>query len=182
MRVFGWMGFKLLNAPPKEMQRCVLLFVPHTSNWDFVNGVTCMKGLNMPIKVAIKNFWTTFPFGLLVKPIGGIGIDRSKTAKVSQVDQLAKVFKEHERIAFVITPEGSRSLRTNWKTGFYYIAQKANVPIITIKGDYKFKTVEFGPVIYPSATFEECMKEVMAYYKACNAKFPEKYSPDIRYI
>lgn len=180
-RFFHFLGYKLINNPPPEFHKCVLIFAPHTSNWDYILGVTCLRGLGMPVRVAIKEFWTRFPFGLIVKPLGGLGIDRSKDSKVSHVDALANAIKDLDKAALVVTPEGSRKLRTQWKTGFYYIAQKANVPIVTIKGNYKDKTAEFGPSILPSASLEEAMTTLMDYYKDSHAKFPADFAVDERY-
>jgi len=181
-RFFNLMGFSLINHPPPEMRKCILLFAPHTSNWDYILGLTCMRGLRMPVKVVIKKMWTKFPFGLIIKPLGGIGITRSDKKGASQVDKIANLISDYPEIALVVTPEGSRSLRTEWKTGFYYIAQKANLPIITIKGNYKNKTAEFGPVIQPGTEFEPAMKIIASYYADSEAKFPENFSVDQRYI
>ena len=181
-RLFHLGGFTLLNSPPPEMVRCVLLFAPHTSNWDYVFGLLCMKGLNMPVKVAIKEFWMKFPFRILVKPLGGVAIRRNKNSSKNQVEALADIFKDYARIALVITPEGSRSLRTEWKSGFYYIAQQAKVPIITIKGNFAKRTAEFGPVYDPQIqSFEEVMGDLMRYYANSVAKFPENFSVDQRF-
>lgn len=136
----------------------------------------------MPIKVVIKKMWTKFPFGLIIKPLGGIGITRSDKSGTSQVDKIANLIREYDEVALVVTPEGSRSLKTEWKTGFYYIAQKANLPIITIKGNYKDKTAEFGPVIQPGTTFESAMQTIAQYYKDSKAKFPAEFSVDQRFL
>jgi len=181
-RFFHLLGFKLINQPPPEFHKCIVIYVPHTSNWDYVLGVTCLLGLGMPVRVAIKEFWTRWPFGIVIKRFGGIGIDRSHDSKVSHVDVLAKAIATLDKGALVVTPEGSRKLRTKWKTGFYYIAQKANVPIVTIKGNYADKTAEFGPVILPTATKDEAMITLMQYFKDSKAKFPEWFAVDERYV
>ena len=176
-------GWKLVGKPvPPETFRCVFVYAPHTSNWDFYYGVICMLAWGVPIKVAIKKFWTKFPFGLIVKPIGGVAIDRKRGAGRNQVELLAKIFDDYEKIALVITPEGSRSLRKEWKTGFYHIAQKAKVPIVTLSGDFKTRTVQFGPVFKGRQSLEEVMRQTMAFYKKEGGpKYPEKFSVDVRY-
>ena len=184
--LFHTHGWKLVGKPiPEEAQRCVFVFAPHTSNWDFYFGVAAMMGWGIPIKIAIKKVWTKFPLGLIVNPFGGIGIDRSKS-KVrdtkGQVQNLANVFKDHQKIAFVITPEGSRSKRTQWKTGFYHIARLAKVPIVTLSGDYRKKAVEFGPVFTGNEKLEDIMREMMEFYKPGGGKFPDQFALDERYI
>ena len=160
LRAAGW---SLEGAPPAHA-RYVLIAAPHTSNWDFYFGVMCMISMGVPIKVAIKNFWTKFPFSLIIGPIGGVGIRRIRNKDGSgynQVDMLAELFERYEKIALIITPEGSRSLRKEWKTGFYHIAQKANVPIVTLGGDYEKKVVYFGPVFTGQESLDEVMRAMM---------------------
>ena len=184
--LFKWHGWKLVGKPtPPEVFRCVFVFAPHTSNWDFYFGMMCMFSLGVPTKVAIKKFWTKFPFSLIIKPIGGVGIDRSKKkdgTRKSQVEMLAELYQQYDKMALVITPEGSRSLRRQWKTGFYHIAQKANVPIVTLTGDFKTKTVQFGPVFDGKQTLDEVMREMMAFFKKGVACYPEKFALDERYV
>ena len=184
--LFRWHGWAIIGEPPPpEVFRCVFVFAPHTSNWDFYFGVLCMIGLGVPIKVAIKNFWTIFPFSLVINPMGGVGIKRKKKQDGTgnnQVDLLAELFSRYDEIALIISPEGSRELRKKWKTGFFYMAQKANVPIVTLAGNYKNRTVYFGPVFNPGKTLEEVMSEMMEFFKSGSAKFPQKFSLDERFV
>ena len=181
--IFGFHNWTLIGKPiPKEVMRCVFVFAPHTSNWDFYYGVMCMIGWGIPIKVAIKKEWMRFPVGWFIKAFGGVGIDRTKKLnKTEQIESLAKVFDQYDEIAFIITPEGSRSLREEWKLGFYYIAKQANVPIVTLTGNYSSKTIEYGPVLDASKPLEEVMKTMMDFYKTGEAKFPENFSVDKRF-
>ena len=180
-RLHGWQ-VKNKELPP-ELHRCVVVVAPHTSNWDFYYGVLCMIGLGVPIKLAIKKFWVQFPFSLLIKPLGGIGIDRKKGGKgKNQVDMLAEIFTQFEKIALIITPEGSRSLRKEWKTGFYHVAQKANVPIVTLTGDYPTKTVALERIYPPGDSLDEVMTGLMHSYKNIKGKYPEQFSLDERYV
>jgi 1-acyl-sn-glycerol-3-phosphate acyltransferase len=175
-------GWKLKGDPiPKEAMRCVFVFAPHTSNWDFYHGMLNMFAWGIPVKVAIKKFWTEFPFSLLIRPLGGVGIDRSKKAKENrgaQIGNIAAVFKKYEEIAFIITPEGSRSKRTKWKTGFYHIAKEARVPIVIMTADYNTRHITFGPVLYPETEdLETVMRKVMVFYaKNGGSKYPEEFA------
>lgn len=181
LKLAGWR----ISPPPPEVQRCVLLAAPHTSNWDYVFAVLTMRALEVPMKVAIKSFWTRFPMGLLVKPLGGIGIQRHQdhlgAGSAGQVHMLADLFNQHSSIALIITPEGTRSLRSKWKTGFYHIAQEANVPIVLSYADYHTKTCGFGPVISTALSKDEVMVQVMAFYADKVARYPHKFSLDARH-
>ena len=116
-------GWKVNFNLPKEAERSVMIAAPHTTNWDGIMVRLAFTILEIPVKIAIKDFWTKFPMGILVKPMGGLGIDRSKKdpnkPRKSQIEQMADFFGQHERMALVIAPEGTRDLRKEWKMGFY---------------------------------------------------------------
>lgn len=183
LKLLGW---KYYNANvPKESNRCMMVYAPHTSNWDWFYGTMHMMAWGVPMKVVIKRSWLKFPFGLVLKPLGAIGITRDieKTkTKRNQVFRLASVFKDHEDIAFVITPEGTRSLRTEWKTGFYHIARLAKVPIVLISANVKTKEVMFGPILWGHDELDTVMRQMMNFYKDAVAFYPENFSLDQRYV
>ena len=170
---------------PQEIYRCIFVFAPHTSNWDWYLGTLFMYSKGLPMKVAIKKFWLKFPFGILIKPLGGVAIDRATQIKgksLTQVQNLAGLFKRYEKISFVITPEGSRSKRKRWKTGFYHIAREAQVPIVILKCDFQKRCVSFGPVLDSNEGIDQVMRSMMEFYSDAVAVFPEKFSLDERYI
>ncbi len=182
MKLMGW---SIDPNLPKESNRCVVIAAPHTSNWDGLIMRIAFAVLGIPFKFAVKDTLTKFPYGLIVKPFGGLGINRSKPKegeqRVSQIEQMANFFKQYETLALAIAPEGTRALRTEWKMGFYYVAKMANVPITFGYLDYKRKIAGIGDVLYPSADMEADLHKVMAFYKDIAPKFPEKYSLDKRY-
>jgi len=179
--VHGWSFVG--DPPPQEVHRCVFVFAPHTSNWDFYFGVLCMMSMGVPIRAAIKNFWTKFPFSLIIKPLGGVGIDRSSGGKKrDQVSMLAEVFDKNEHIAFVITPEGTRKKRTRWKMGFYHVAKKANVPMVSFAADFSKRQCWFGPVHTPDEKLEDVMTSMTSFFGGAVAYHPELFSLDERYV
>lgn len=170
---------------PKEAFRSIMIASPHTSNWDLWYMRLAFFVLGIPMKFTIKREWTRFPFSLLIKPLGGLGIDRRpKTEgapRRSYTEVMQDFFKEYDKIAMVVTPEGTRSLRTQWKTGFYYTALAANVPITFGYLDYKKKIAGVGGAIYPTGNYEKDMEKIMAFYVNIAAKHPEKFSVDKRF-
>lgn len=178
-------GWTVDSSVPKEAQYSVMIAAPHTTNWDALYTRMAFYVLNIPVKIAIKNDWTKFPFGILIKPLGGLGIDRSSKKKnpnrPSQIEQMANFFKDFERIALVIAPEGTRKLREEWKMGFYYVAKKAGVPITFGYLDYKKKIAGVGGVVYPTDDTAADMKKIMDFYATVSGKYPEKFSLDQRY-
>lgn len=179
-------GFKLDTNIPPEAQRCVLVAAPHTSNWDLVYARAAFDWLNIPLKFTIKKEWTRFPFNLFLNPMGALPIDRTPKkpgeARPSMVDSMADLFNHHERLAMLVTPEATRKKNPHWKTGFYYVALKANVPIVCGYLDYKTKTAGMGLVLYPSGDLKADMKKIMLFYWDKTAKFPENFSIDYSYL
>ncbi len=177
--------WKLTTEIPKEIKRCVFVFAPHTSNWDWYFGTITMVAWGVPIKVVIKKSWTKFPLSLVIKPLGGVGIERKANpdgTKRNQVQLLADIFKKHEEIAMIIAPEGTRSKTDQWKTGFYHVAQAANVPIVSFTGDNPTRKIKFGKVFYPGADKEEVMKYLMGFFSSAQGVNPENFTVDKRYV
>ena len=180
LRLFGW---KINPEIPKEYDRCVLIGAPHPSNWDFLFSVLSFKALKIPYKFTIKKQWFRFPFNLIIKPIGGLPIDTKGNSQkgISNVDTMASFFSLKEKFVMAITPEGTRSLKKEWKSGFYHVAKKANVPICLAYLDYKNKIAGVGKVIFPTDNMAADMKMIMDFYKEIVAKFPHNFSTDLRY-
>ena len=134
-------------------------------------------------RFTIKKEWFRFPFNLIMRPLGGVPIDTKGNSQkgTSNVDIMASFFELKKEFVMAITPEGTRSKREEWKSGFYYVAIKANVPICLAYLDYKKKIAGVGKVIFPSNNLVEDMKSIMDFYKGKGAKFPNKFSIDLRY-
>lgn len=184
MWLTGWKVRKEQIIP--EMNRCVMIASPHTSNWDYVYMIASLDILKIPYKVTVKKEWNKPIIGSWMTSLGAVWIDRTAkkvgVKRRSMVDVMVDVFKEHENIAMIITPEGTRSKRTEWKTGFYHIAKKAGVPICLSYVDYKKKESGLLGVVYPSDNMEADMKTIMKMYQQTTPKHPEKYSVDTRYL
>ena len=178
-------GWKLNMDIPKEVYRCVIIAAPHTSNWDIWYARLGFFIMGIPLRFTIKKEWTRFPFGLFVKPMGGLGIDRSPRPdtgkRPSYVELMAALFDEHDQIAVMVTPEGTRSLSPKWKTGFYYVAKEAGVPICLGYLDYKNKEAGVGGFVHPSDNMEADMKRIMDFYRPIEGKYPEQFSLDKRF-
>lgn len=174
-------GWKVVNNIPKDLNKAVITGYPHTSNWDFKTSMFFIHDQRIKARFAIKQDWLRFPIKRILTNMGAIGINRSVNSKLSTTDQLANLFSNKDELLLMISPEGTRSLKTEWKTGFYYIAQKANVPIILLKADYKSKVVTVGDIIIYPSDYEKDMIEITRYYKGVPAKNPENASIDLRF-
>lgn len=169
--IFGW---KVDQNIPKEKSYLILV-APHTSNWDFVMGRLVIGSLRVPQRVLMKKEMFFFPLKYLLYGLGAMPIDRKASMKM--VDYVVEMFKEKEDFVFAITPEGTRSYVQKWKTGFYHIATKANVPIVLGKIDYKRKRSGLADVIYPSGDFDHDFRLIIDALKDVTGKNPELYNP-----
>jgi 1-acyl-sn-glycerol-3-phosphate acyltransferase len=169
MWLFGWRIEGKLPDTPKF----VLIAAPHTSNWD----LPVMLSLAFAFRTGL--FWmgkdTLFrrPFGAIMRWLGGIPIDRSKSHNV--VEQSAEHFRKAESLVMVVPPEGTRQKARYWKTGFYRIAESAGVPIALGFLDYRRKVGGFGPTVVPTGGIEADMETIQAFYANITGKHSDQF-------
>ncbi len=179
------MGWETDNHWPENLSQCVMIAAPHTSNWDALYARLALKALGVNVRLTIKDSYMQFPLGPFVRAMGGIGIDRrpkqAGEPRPSMVQVMTDLFKQHPELVMLVTPEGTRARQEQWKTGFYYVAVNAGVPIALAYMDYEQKKAGVGKIIHPTGNFEEDMAEIMDFYAGIQAKFPEEFSVDQRY-
>ncbi|WP_426416186.1 lysophospholipid acyltransferase family protein [Aestuariirhabdus sp. LZHN29] len=165
--VFKLLGWKLKGEIPKE-RKFVLIAVPHTSNWDFplTIGLAFLFGFKLYWMGKDSLFWG--PAGPIMKWFGGIPIDRSRANNM--VEQVVEAFRVSDELVVTIPPEGTRSRVDRWKTGFYYIASGAEVPIGLGFLDYATKTGGFGPTFYPTGDIDQDIIDIRRFYADMRGK------------
>ncbi len=186
--MFVWLfklgGWKITHFLPNEIKKCVIVAAPHTSNWDFIYGMGAIKLMNLNLRFTIKKEWMKFPLKNLMRKLGALPIDRtinSNGTKKGTVDAIGELFENHTDILLLIAPEGTRSKVEKWRTGFYYVALKAKVPIALGFMDYKKRECGIDKIIYPTGNFLADMKEIMDFYSGKVGKNPVNFSIDKSY-
>lgn len=173
LRVSGW---RLEGSPP-DVPKYIFIAAPHTSNWDF------LLLLAMTFAFRVRCVWmgkaSLFrpPLGVIFTWLGGIPIDRSSHHSV--VEQAVQAFQGREEMVMGIPPEGTRRKTDHWKSGFYYIALGANVPLAFVFMDYERKVTGFGSTLVPTGDVRADMVIIRDFYQDIKGKFPEKFS-DVR--
>jgi 1-acyl-sn-glycerol-3-phosphate acyltransferase len=164
-------GWQAVGEVP-EPRRCVIIAVPHTSNWDFVYyiGLTQTLGI-MPYFMA-KTSLFRWPMRNFMLDMGGVPVDRKKGG--NYVDAMIAEFAARDEFMLTIAPEGTRDSVGRWKTGFYHIAMGAKVPIVVGLMDYKKKVGGLGPAIWPTGDYEADMAKAEEIYANVTAKHPER--------
>lgn len=170
LKLFGWKIKGNVNLPNK----CVICVAPHTSNWDFILGKLVYKSMGGKASFLMKSSWFFFPLGIVLKAIGGIPVNRSKSNSLTET--LANEFSKREKFQLAITPEGTRKKKDDWKRGFYYIALEAKVAIVIAALDYGNKTVIFKEIFYPTGDADKDIEQIKSYYKGVTGKIPENFT------
>ena len=166
--IFGWKTAG--EVPP--LKKFVAILAPHTSGWDLIFGLCARYIFGIDISLMAKKEIFVFPVGPVLRALGGIPVDRSSSHNM--VDQAVEMFNERENFILAIAPEGTREYAPKWKTGFYYIALKANVPIVLGYIDFSTKTVGLGPTFYPTGNVDKDIETIKDFYRPIKAKHPEK--------
>ena len=166
------MGWKIENTFP-DVPKCVIVVAPHTSNLDFIIGKLAYTSIGRTAHFLIKKSWFVFPFNIFFRSIGGVPVERNRNSSIT--DTIAEEFKKRDRFQIAITPEGTRKRVRKWKKGFYYIAVKAEVPIVLIAFDYGKKTISFIDVFHPTGNVKEDIKAIRSKYNGVEARYPEQF-------
>jgi 1-acyl-sn-glycerol-3-phosphate acyltransferase len=167
---FRFRGWTVEGTAPTR--RMVVIAAPHTSNWDFVYFIGGVAALNLNLSFMAKESLFRWPFGKVMRELGGIAINRSRSSNVIQA--MVAEFAARDEFMLTVAPEGTRGKAEQWKTGFYYIALGAGVPLVFGMADYRRKVVGFGPAIMPSGDYQKDMAQMAEFYNACTPKYPER--------
>jgi 1-acyl-sn-glycerol-3-phosphate acyltransferase len=171
LHALSWDYELILPDNPKY----VVIGAPHTSNMDFIFMLLLMYATGLKLHWIGKHSLFKPPLGRFMKRMGGIPVDRRSQNKF--VDFIIDVIHQHQEYALAIAPEGTRSKTNYWRTGFYYIALGANVPIVLGYIDYKEKKVGFGPSFYPTGNINADFTEIKNFYAGKTGRFPHKQGP-----
>jgi 1-acyl-sn-glycerol-3-phosphate acyltransferase len=164
LRLLGW---RMEGAFP-NLPKFVVAVAPHTSNWDFVVGIGVMFALDLRIGFLAKHTLFRWPFGGLMRWIGGIPVDRSSPHGI--VGSSIEGFSRADRRILAIAPEGTRRRVGQFKSGFLQIARGARVPVVLATLDYGVKVVRLGPWFEPGEDVEADRRRTEAFFAPVRGK------------
>ncbi|MBP6730837.1 MAG: lysophospholipid acyltransferase family protein [Chitinophagales bacterium] len=169
--LFKLLGWSISGQVP-NLNKFVVIIAPHTSAWDLPLAMLAKFILNVQFAFLAKQEIFKPPFGFIFKALGGVAVNRS--ASHNMVDQAVKTFAEREHFILALSPEGTRKYVAKWKTGFYYIALQAHVPIVLAFLDYEKKQAGIGPTFYPTGNAEQDIEAIKAFYRTIKGRHPEQ--------
>lgn len=171
LRITGW---KIEGALPTHAAKSVLIAAPHTSNWDLPYTLMLAFSLRLRVYWMGKHSLFKAPFGGVMRWLGGIPVNREQSGNL--VATSAQAMREADGpMQLIVPPEGTRGKTRHWKTGFYFIAQQAGVPIVLAFVDYGRKVGGLGPVFEPTGDLDSDMARIKAFYAPIQGKNPKQF-------
>jgi len=167
-KIFNW---KVVGEFPKELNKYVVIAAPHTHWHDLHMGLLLRKVTNTTINFVAKKELFVGPVGWYLRKVGAFALDRTPGQK--SVEAYAQLFEKHSKFILNIAPEGTRKKVSKWKTGFYFIAKLANVPIVMVAFDYGNKQHIVSKPFYPTDNQEADFKLMYSFYEGVIGKVPE---------
>jgi 1-acyl-sn-glycerol-3-phosphate acyltransferase len=171
LRLNGW---TVVGQRPSDADKAVLIAAPHTSNWDLPYTLMVAFCLDLRPYWIGKQSIFRFPFGALMRWLGGVAVDRNQSQNLVEASASA-LRKADGQVHLIVSPEGTRGKALRWKTGFYFIAQQAGVPIIMAFLDYEKRQGGLGPVFMPTGDLELDMQQIKGFYAGVKGRNPERY-------
>ena len=169
MRLTGWR----VEGNLPDLRKYLIIVAPHTSNWDFFYGFLAYMTLRLDATWLAKHTIFRWPLGPIARRFGGAPIDRAQAANVVQA-HIAE-FGRRDRMALVITPEGTRKRVPEWKRGFYFIAMGAGVPIVPVALDFSSKRILIGEVFTPTGDYSADLPRIKGFYSSEMARNPAQF-------
>lgn len=171
LRLGGW---ETVGGQP-EVKKAVLIAAPHTSNWDGFWLLVYKVAIGLDVRFLAKEALFWWPLGNLLSALGAMPIDRKSGSDV--IRQVASDFAKQDSFYLALAPEGTRSWKPYWKSGFYRIATSAKVPVIMGFIDYRTKRMGLGDMITLSGNIEQDLDKIRAFYGPLQGRRPELASP-----
>jgi 1-acyl-sn-glycerol-3-phosphate acyltransferase len=160
--LFRLAGWKLVFNLPPHVKKGMFAVCPHATWYDFLVGLGSRAAMRMRAGYLGKKELFKPPFGFIFRWLDGYPVDRS--SRNNLVNSIIKNFNSTDQIFFAIAPEGTRRNVGRLKTGFYYMAEGANVPIIFVVFHYPSKSVIIEKYIMPSGNIQADFREIAAYF------------------
>ena len=170
LRLLGWR----VVGQPANVPKAVIIGGPHTSNWDGIFTLAAMMQLQLDARVMIKDSAFRWPLGGLLRWLGALPVARNSASDV--VGQTVAQFHQHEKMAIIVSPEGTRAGASQWKTGFWRIAKAAGVPVIIATADYRKKEISFVGLLEPGEDMQADMDRVLAWFRDVEPRHPARLS------
>lgn len=179
MNIAGWLlrtaGWSVEITVP-DYDKCIICVAPHTSNWDFILGKLAYASVGRKAGFLMKEAWFVWPLGCFFRAIGGIAVPKKRGTNLTEY--IIERFRKMPHMHLAVTPEGTRSKVTQWRTGFLRIAEGADVPVVLGVIDARHKHISVVTEFHPTGDIDADMRAIKDYYRGTEGIKPEKFSAD----
>lgn len=169
-KFLGWQLAGNVTMSKDTIKKAVIIGAPHTSWHDFYIALLMRQVIGIKSNFVAKKELFKWPFKYYFKAIGGAPLDRRPGQ--NKVEAIAKLFESRDEFRLALSPEGTRMKVVEWKTGFYYIAKKANVPIIMFTFDFEHKQNKISEPFFPTEDLEADFKYMRSFFEGVKGKVP----------
>lgn len=169
--LFTILGWKTEGDFPRSIKKYVVIAAPHTSWIDFPIAILTRISCGLMINFIGKDSLFKRPHGFFFRALGGIPVDRSKNNQL--VDEIVAIFNAKKEFRLALSPEGTRQKVTNWKTGFYYIAKGAKVPVVMVTLDFEHKNIKISKPFYTTDNKQKDITFLRSFFLNIKGKNPE---------
>jgi 1-acyl-sn-glycerol-3-phosphate acyltransferase len=171
LRLGGW---TMVGGPP-DIKKAVFVGAHHTSNWDGFWALVYIVATGLRVQFFVKKSMFWFPLSIVLRGLGAVPLDRGKAGRA--VDQAVELLDSSESFYFGLAPEGTRALKEGWKSGFYRIAERANVPVVLCFFCYRTRRLGIGPMMTLTGDVDADLAIMNSFYETVEGRYPEKASP-----
>lgn len=171
-KILQQLGWKI-TGDYAGLQKSVTIFAPHTAHLDFFYGKLGYTELGVKFKFLSKKELFFFPMNLIMRALGSIPVRGVKGKNA--IFQVAEMLNNTDELHIVVSPEGWIKKVSKWNKGFFYMAQKAKVPIVVSTLDYSKKEMGVKAIIYDTSDFKTVMAEIDTIYKEVQGKNPDQF-------
>lgn len=169
LRVSRW---RIVSEAPRE-PKFVAIVAPHTSNWDFLVGVAVMFTLDLDVHWFGKDSLFRWPLGPILRRLGGRPVARDTAQGV--VAEIATAVRAEPQFILALAPEGTRKRVRAWRTGYYRIAEEADIPIVPVWLDWSRREVGIGAPFRATGGMERDRAALQSLYRPEMARDPSRF-------
>lgn len=171
-KVLGW---RLVGDVPRDLPRALLVFLPHTSNWDFVIGWLFIRAESLKITIFAKDAFNFFPLNYGYRYFNAVPIKRNLNGGQPNnfVAQASELYSNEQALWTAMAPEGTRSQQAKLRSGYYFLARQAGVKIIVVGPDFDGKKLIILPARDAKPSYAEDAQDLIEFSQRCRAKRPD---------
>lgn len=170
-------GWRMRGEFP-NVRKGMIIIAPHTSNYDGLVSVAAIMAMRLQLFFFVKDSAFVWPVGGLMRWFGAVPVDRESSKDM--VGYTVGQYQAKDALMLAIAPEGTRKSSPAWKTGFYWIAHRAGVPIILVSYDYSKKEIVLLGSFTPTGNIDQDLPQIIGHFRGMVPRHPDRLSAPLQ--